>query len=319
LARPALVASLTALLSALQLALLATPAGATFIAPETSHSPNADHITTIYWVMLIITAILAVAINVALVMAVTRFRAKRGGAPARVRSGRGVQWKVAAALAIVAAVVFVLGVVFTEKVRTPEASGPNGLQASAALTAQAGDVPPPPSGSTAPLHINVIGQRWLWRFEYPGGRPGDRTYSYHDLYVPVDTTVILSITSTDVLHRWSVPALGGKVDAVPGQRQITWFKADEEGVYEGQSAAFSGPSYPTMRATVHVVTPQEYESYVQQKESELGEAQGIVQDTVDAEAQAAEQGSETPVGAPTAEEEAAGASGGSAEQSGGNK
>ena len=57
--------------------------------------------------------------------------------------------------------------------------------------------------------INAIGQQWLWRFEYPGGEPGHRTFSYDELVVPVDTAVVLNITSTDVIHSWCVPALGG--------------------------------------------------------------------------------------------------------------
>jgi cytochrome c oxidase subunit 2 len=286
--RPLLVAYLIALLTGGLLALSAAPAGATFIAPQDSHSPNADDISTIYWVMLILAVVIVVAINLGLVMAIARFRARRGAEPARIQSGRGVQGRVVAGLVVIAAAVFVLGIVFTEKVRKPEASGPNGLQASLALSAQAGSVPPPPVADTSPLHINVIGQRWLWRFEYPGGRPGDRTYSYEELVVPVDTTVILSITSTDVLHRWSVPALGGKVDAVPGQRQITWFKADQEGVYQGQSAAYSGASYPTMRATVRVVSPEAYQAFVEQRARDLADAQKTVQARVDAEARAAE-------------------------------
>ena len=64
--------------------------------------------------------------------------------------------------------------------------------------------------------IDAIAQQWLWRFEYPGGTPGHRTFTYGELVVPVDTPVILDITSTDVLHSWWVPALGGQVQATPG-------------------------------------------------------------------------------------------------------
>ena len=120
-----------------------------------------------------------------------------------------------------------------------------------------------------PLKINVIGQRWLWRFEYPGGRPGDRVFSYGELVVPVDTTVLLHVTSTDVIHRWFIPALGGQVDAVPGDTADTWFRADREGIYHGQSTSFSGTSYAAMRAWVRVVSAHAYQQFIQQKRSEL--------------------------------------------------
>jgi cytochrome c oxidase subunit 2 len=141
-----------------------------------------------------------------------------------------------------------------------------------------GETPPAEqTPQTGPLVINAIGQQWLWRFEYPGGRPGQRTFSYGELVVPVDTTVLLNITSTDVLHTWWIPALGGQVQAVPGTTSETWFKADEVGEYSGRSTLFSGTGYPTMRAWVKVVTVPEYQAYVDQLGKDLAEAQGIVQ------------------------------------------
>src|SRR4029077_10650138 len=106
---------------------------------------------------------------------------------------------------------------------------------------------------TSPLQINAIAQQWLWRFEYPGGRPGQRTFTYGELVVPVDTPVVLNITSTDVLHSWWVPQLGGQVQATPGDTVQTWFRADEVGRYSGRSTIFSGTSFPAMRAWVRVV------------------------------------------------------------------
>ena len=277
-----LVAAGSTVLSGLLWLFAAAPASASFIAPETAHSPNADDITTTYWVVLIVTGALALAINVALVMAVMRFRARRGAdAPARVQSGPGLQTRLLGGLGVLALALFIFGAVMTERTRDIEPSGPNGLQASLSLSAQ---TQPLVGADLEPLEIRVVGQRWLWRFEYPGGREGDLTFSYEELVVPVDTTVLLHVTSTDVLHRWWVPALGGKVDAVPGQTQDTWFKADEVGVYEGQSAAFSGPSYPTMHASVRVVTPQEYEAWLTQQAADLAEAQAAVKAENDAAA-----------------------------------
>jgi cytochrome c oxidase subunit 2 len=97
------------------------------------------------------------------------------------------------------------------------------------------------------------------------------------LVVPVDTPVVLNITSTDVLHSWHVPALGGQVQASPGDVVQTWFKADTVGRYSGASTMFSGTSFPTMRAWVRVVTVPEYQAYIDQLGKELTESQGIVE------------------------------------------
>ena len=129
---------------------------------------------------------------------------------------------------------------------------------------------------TSPLQIDAIAQQWLWRFEYPGGTPGHRTFTYGELVVPVDTPVVLNITSTDVLHSWWVPELGGQVQATPGKTTQTWFKADEVGRYAGRSTIFSGTSFPAMRAWIRVVTVPEYTAYLEQLQKDLTAAQGII-------------------------------------------
>ena len=90
--------------------------------------------------------------------------------------------------------------------------------------------------------------------------------------------MILDITSTDVLHSWWVPALGGQVQATPGDVVQTWFKADEVGTYSGHSTIFSGTSFPAMRTTVRVVTVPEYTAYIEQLQKDLTAAQGIIAD-----------------------------------------
>jgi len=270
-ARKTLLLSLA--LAALALALLPAAALAAPFSPEPAHSPNADDTTTVYWVMFAIAAVVVVAVNVALIAAVVRFRARRGREPVRVRAGRRVQSRVGALLGVVAVAVFVFGIVSTTQVRDVEPSGPEGLEASSARTAQL-DLSLP-EGGAEPLRILASGQQWVWRFEYPDG-----TFSFYELVVPVDTTVVLQLESTDVVHRWWIPELGGKFDAVPGRSNQTWFRADEEGTYDGQSAAFSGAGYSTMRARVRVVSVPEYQAWLDQHANDLQEAQQAVQKRV---------------------------------------
>jgi cytochrome c oxidase subunit 2 len=261
---------LPVLLAAAGLALSAPSASAIPLAPEAPHSPNAEDLRDAYWGMLVVAAVLAVAINAALIVAIVRFRAVRGRTPAQLRAGRRVEARAGMALGAIAIAVFVFGVIFTVKARDVVPSGPNGLEASSLRTAQLGVEPP--AGAAAPLEILVSGQQWLWRYEYPDG-----TFSYYEMVVPVDTTVLLDIDSTDVTHRWWIPALGGKFDAVPGRTNETWFRADEEGIYEGQSAAFSGQSYPAMRARVRVVSVPEYQAWLEDQAAAIQQAQEAVQ------------------------------------------
>ncbi|MFL5891847.1 MAG: cytochrome c oxidase subunit II [Solirubrobacterales bacterium] len=255
-------------------ALLAAPAGASVFGPRPGHSPNADEIRTAYWVAIIVGALLIVAVHIFLIAALVRFRARRGRSPRRFTAGARAFVRPAAPLVAVAVGLFVFGIVMTTKTREVQATGPEGLGANSDLVAQVSGLSAP-AGSPV-LNINVIGQRWLWRFEYPGGRPGDRVFSYGELTVPVDTTVLLHLTSTDVTHRWFIPTLGGQVDAIPGQDLGTWFRADETGIYHGQSTSFSGTSYATMRAWVRVVTPQEYQQFIASKRQQLTKAQDYV-------------------------------------------
>jgi cytochrome c oxidase subunit 2 len=260
------------------------------LGPETAHSPNADDLNTLYWVLLVLAGILVVAINVALVAVVVRFRAARGREPRRLKTRRPPQLAAGAAFAVLAAAIFVAGIVFTESASDVEASGSEGLQAAANTTAQRG-ISLPSGDEPTPLTIEATGQQWIWRYEYPDG-----TFSYYELVVPVDTAVVVKLDSTDVVHRWWVPGLGGKFDAVPGEANSTWFKADEEGAYDGQSYAFSGPAYATMRTRVRVVPVTEYQQWLEDQAAGIQEAQAFVQERVAGVTPGTETAAETEAG-----------------------
>lgn len=216
------------------------------------HSPGTDQIDTLLWIGFIAAAIVVVAINAALLYAVRKNRSERGAEPRQTSSGRRVQFRVGAVLTVFAAVVFILGIVFTDKARETPASGSAGLAAA----------------KEAPLQIRATGQQWLWRYEYPNG-----AFSYYKLTVPVDTTVELDLVSTDVVHTWNVPDLAGKHDAVPGKTNKVVFRADEEGTFSGDAATLSGQAYASMRTAVEVVSPAQYEAFLKQQQSDIEAAQ----------------------------------------------
>ncbi|MCW2987487.1 MAG: coxB [Solirubrobacterales bacterium] len=226
----------------------------------TPHSPGTDQIDTLLQIGFVAAAIVVVAINVALIYALRRNRAKRGIVPSTGSTGVGVssrrlQFRVGAVLTAFAAAIFILSVVFTGKARETPATGSAGLVAA----------------KSAPLTIKATGQQWLWRYDYPNG-----AFSYYKLVVPVDTAVELELLSTDVVHTWDVPDLSGKRDAVPGKTNTVIFSADREGEYSGQSATLSGQAYAAMRTAVEVVSPQAYEDFLKQQKADIEAAQDRV-------------------------------------------
>lgn len=219
------------------------------------HSPGTDQIDTLLWIGFLAAAILIVAVTVALLYVARRYRSERGAEPRQLTSGRGLQFRVAGTLTLFAAVLFVLGVVFTDNARETPSSGEAGLA----------------SAESEPLKIKATGQQWLWRYDYPNG-----TFSYYKLVVPVDTAVELELVSTDVVHTWNVEELARKADAVPGKTNDVFFRADEQGTYEGSSATLSGQAYAAMRTAVEVVSPAEYEEFLETQQEDIEAAQDRV-------------------------------------------
>jgi cytochrome c oxidase subunit 2 len=82
--------------------------------------------------------------------------------------------------------------------------------------------------------------------------------------VPVNRPVRLEVTSPpgDVIHSWWIPALGGKIDAIPGHPNHTWFEVNRPATFIGQCAEFCGIQHAAMRATVQAVPASEFESWL---------------------------------------------------------
>lgn len=221
----------------------------------TPHSPGIDQIDTLLWIGFVAATILGIVAIGGLLFALGRNRAERGTEPRQVTGGAGIQLRVGGALGVFAVALLVLSVVFTDRAREAPATGPAGLQAKGG----------------EPLTIETTGQQWLWRYQYP-----NEAFSYYRLVVPVDTEVRLNLVSTDVVHTWDVPDLAPKADAVPGKAHEVVFRADEEGTYFGQAATLSGQAYAAMRTAVEVVSPAEYEAFLEAQKEDIQAAQDRV-------------------------------------------
>jgi cytochrome c oxidase subunit 2 len=113
--------------------------------------------------------------------------------------------------------------------------------------------------------INVTGQQWWWEYDYPvqdgcGGIAAPIVTS-GQLVVPTETTVILRLTSRDVIHSYWIPKLNGKRDAVPGRVHTLRLEADNPGMFAGQCTEFCGLSHANMRQEAVALYPADFETW----------------------------------------------------------
>ncbi len=203
--------------------------------PEYPHSPNAERISRAYYLILGFTSFVFVIVETLLVTFVWKYRSRGRG-----REVEGAQMHGHTRLELIwtAGPVVLLAVI------------------AAFVFYELPGITNAPAASN-PIHITVEGHQYYWQFDYPNG-----TRSINDLHVPVGQVVDLRIVSSDVIHSWWVPPLGGKTQAIPGRVNHTWFQADRVGTYQGQCAELCGLYHEAMQARVIAEPAQDYESYV---------------------------------------------------------
>ena len=254
------------------LLLLPGTALAGFITPK-SGAPPANQIDSLYKIILYIAAVVFVIVEGALVYSVYRFRANKNRAAAQIHGNTRLEigWTVAAALILVA--ITVITFVKLGGIINPPNSKP-GVVLSASTTA-----PTPPNGKQ--VTICVQGRQYIWRYTYGAGCLNNYftnklPYSYTEMEAPAGATVVLDIQSTDVIHSWWVPSLGGKVDAVPGYTTYAWFQARGPALYHGQCAQLCGRQHAFMTAQVDVLSPSDYQKRIAQLKQNIHTANSQV-------------------------------------------
>jgi cytochrome c oxidase subunit II len=136
------------------------------------------------------------------------------------------------------------------------------------------------------LTIKATGNQWNWTHAYPDqgnfsftsvmlndaerdariqrGIPSPRLLAVdNEVVVPVDKYVHVLVTASDVIHNWTIPSFGSKVDAVPGRVTATWFHAKKEGIYYGQCSELCGKDHAFMPIAVRVVKEAVFNSWVE--------------------------------------------------------
>jgi len=143
------------------------------------------------------------------------------------------------------------------------------------------------------MTIKAVGNQWYWSYEYPdeeiifdslmvgsgfksleAAMADERTREQlikhnvtketwllqtdTEVVVPIGVNIRLLVTGADVIHSWTIPAFGVKMDAVPGRLNETWFNVEREGIYYGQCSELCGQLHAYMPIAVRAVTPEAY-------------------------------------------------------------
>jgi len=203
----------------------------------------------------IITAIV-VLVMVLLLIVMFRFNKRRNPTPARFSHNTPVEvaWTVGPVLILMFIAIFSFKLLFAEH-----------------------DMPKPY------MTVKVVGRQWNWDYAYPDQKipaatsiplteevanQEHRPYmlaATNPMVVPVGQVVKVEITGEDVIHSFSVPAFGVKMDAVPGRLNETWFKATRTGVFYGQCSQLCGANHSFMPIEVDVVTLPQFQAWVASK------------------------------------------------------
>jgi cytochrome c oxidase subunit II len=143
----------------------------------------------------------------------------------------------------------------------------------------------------AEMTLKVIGNQWFWGYEYVDQeisfdslpRPeseidtakGEHRLLEVDRHVvlPVDTNIRVLFTANDVIHAWTVPAFGIKLDNMPGRTNESWMRVEKEGRYYGQCSELCGVDHSYMPIVVDIVSKEKFQEWVtKQKQTAEGPA-----------------------------------------------
>jgi len=127
----------------------------------------------------------------------------------------------------------------------------------------------------ADLTIKATGKQWYWSYSYPDNgkfefdslMAADKQPRLlgvdNEMVVPVNKVIRVQTTGADVIHAFTVPSFGIKIDSIPGRLNETWFKATKVGMYYGQCSELCGKDHAFMPIAVRVVSDQEFASWVE--------------------------------------------------------
>jgi cytochrome c oxidase subunit 2 len=213
-------------------------------------TPVMEDIAGFHYFLLWVIAIISVFVLALLVIVIVRFNARANPTPTRTTHNTPIEiiWTIVPVIILAAIAVPSFRLLFLEL-----------------------DVPKPD------LTIKATGKQWFWSYNYPDNgfefdslmvqekdlKPGQLRLltADNEMVVPVNKVVHVLVTGADVIHSFTVPSFGVRVDAVPGRMNETWFKATIEGTYYGQCSELCGKDHSFMPIAVRVVKDSEFTAW----------------------------------------------------------
>jgi cytochrome c oxidase subunit 2 len=208
---------------------------------------QAERIEALWWTMLWVTTVVTAIVFALLGWAVLRSRRQAPHAPAGDR--RLLQY---VAGGTVATVVILFGLLIATIITSRAIASQYDEQA---------------------LQIEVTAYQWWWNVEYQHPEPGQRVRTANEIHIPVGRTVGVKLLASDVIHSFWVPALHGKMDAIPGHEGRLWLRADRPGLYRGQCAEYCGAQHAHMALVVIAEPPDVFERWIQAQRATAAQPQ----------------------------------------------
>nr|YP_010411419.1 cytochrome c oxidase subunit II [Coraebus cloueti]URN73065.1 cytochrome c oxidase subunit II [Coraebus cloueti] len=127
------------------------------------------------------------------------------------------------------------------------------------------------------ISIKSIGHQWYWSYEYTDFKntefdsymansktnPLFRLLDVDNrIVVPYKTQVRLLVTASDVIHSWTIPSMGVKIDATPGRLNQTSFTLNQAGLFFGQCSEICGTNHSFMPIVVESVSPSSFIKWI---------------------------------------------------------
>jgi cytochrome c oxidase subunit II len=230
----------------------AAPQALAQLTPVAPESPNAEGIRSSYLFVSVFVVAIFVLVEGLLIAFVVRYRRRK-----RERFEDGAQIHGATRLELLwtafpVVVLFLIGAFVL-------------IELPGIRNVPAAETPAGADTAGGELEIRVTGRQFYWQYDYPNGAVAIDT-----MRAPAGVPVRLIVTAPDqdVIHSWWIPALGGKIDAIPGRVNETWFQAARPGTYRGQCAELCGVEHAKMLASVEVLPRADFDAWLAQRREE---------------------------------------------------
>lgn len=215
-------------------------------------TPVMESITDFHNLLLVITILISIFVLILLIVTMWKFSAKRNPVPSKTTHNTMLEMLWTAVPVIILVIIAV---------------------PSFKLLYLSDEIP-----EKIDLTIKATGNQWYWSYEYPDHgkfsfdsnmipddeiKKGQKRLLETDtvVVVPVNQTVRVQVTASDVIHAWAIPAFGVKIDGVPGRLNEVWFKATKEGTYYGQCSELCGVNHGFMPIRVDVVSKEKFDAW----------------------------------------------------------